>query len=75
MSGWPRIREIIGLLPLAIVLYLVSKIMFDLLSGRPAFWNAENGFITLLWNGCFVLPFLLFGLAVAKQRQKSGTER
>ena len=68
-----RVREILRLLPMALVLFVVSRVLFDLLSLREPFWMTREDTIQMLWSGCFIVPFMLFGLAVARQRQKSGS--
>jgi hypothetical protein len=68
-----RIVEILKLLPMALALFVASRVIFDLLSLREPFWMTREDTIQMLWSGCFIVPFMLFGLAVAKQRQKSGS--
>ena len=67
-----RIREILRLLPAAVVLFVVSRVLFDLLSLHEPFWMSRESVIQTLWSGCFIVPFMLFGLAVARQRQNVG---
>ena len=67
-----RIREIVKLLPMAILLFVVSRFLFDMLSQREPFWMSREDTIQMLWSGCFIIPFMLFGLAVARQRQNLG---
>ncbi len=67
-----RLREILVLLPVAIVLFVVSRVAFDLLAQRDPFWMTRQDTIQMLWSGCFIVPFMLFGLAVARQRQTPG---
>ena len=55
------------------VLFLVgSRILFDLLAGRPQFWSIEGGAESLLWNSLIGGPFIFFALMVAAQRQGIG---
>ena len=68
-----RVREILRLLPMAVGLFVVSRVIFDLLSLREPFWMTREDTIQMLWSGCFLVPFMLVGLAVARQRQKSGS--
>jgi hypothetical protein len=70
MSG--RVGEILRLLPMALGLFVVSRVLFDLLSQREPFWMTREDTIQMLWSGCFIVPFMLFGLAVARQRQNPG---
>jgi hypothetical protein len=70
-----RLREILGLLPASILLFVVSRFLFDLLAGREPFWMTREDTVQLLWSGCFIVPFMLFGLMVARQRQMSGTRQ
>ncbi len=68
----PRAREIVQLLPASIILFFVSRFLFDMLSAREPFWMTREDMIQTLWSGCFIVPFMLFGLMVARQRQNSG---
>jgi hypothetical protein len=68
----PRLRDMLRFLPIALVMYLVSGVLFDLLAGRPQFWTSREAFLTLLWNACFGVPFITFGLMVAASRKPSG---
>jgi len=68
-----RLLEIAKLLPMALALFVVSRVAFDLLSQKPPFWMSRDDAIQTLWSGCFIVPFMLFGLSVAKQRQ-SGSQ-
>ena len=67
-----RVREILRLVPAALVLFVVSRFLFDMLSQREPFWMTREDTIQMLWSGCFIVPFMLFGLMVARQRQNSG---
>jgi len=67
-----KIREIVRLLPMTLVLFVISRVAFDLLSQRPPFWMSNDTIIQTLWSGCFIVPFMLFGLAVARQRHNAG---
>ncbi len=67
-----RVREILGLLPMALALFIISRVAFDLLAQREPFWMSRDSLIQLVWSGCFIVPFMLFGLAVAKQRHNAG---
>ena len=69
-----RFHEILRTLPVAIVLYLLSRVFFDLLSGKPQFWTSEEAFLLLLWNPCFAIPFIVFGLLVAAHRNSPGNK-
>jgi hypothetical protein len=68
----PRLREMLRFLPIAIVLYLLSGVLFNFMAGRPQFWSSEEAFLGLLWNACFGIPFIVFGLMVAASRKSSG---
>ena len=67
-----RLLEMTKLLPMAIALFVISRFLFDMLSQREPFWMAREDTIQMLWSGCFIVPFMLFGLMVARQRQNSG---
>jgi hypothetical protein len=55
-----------------VVILLVSRILFDLLAGRPQFWAIDGGIESLLWNSVIGGPFIFFALLVAAQRQGIG---
>ena len=67
-----RLREMLRLLPMALVLFVASRVIFDLLSLREPFWMTREDTIQMLWSGCFIVPFMLFGLMVARQRANTG---
>ena len=73
MSDVSRFREVARWVPISIVMYLLSGVLFSLLSGRPQFWSSQEAFLQLLWNGCFTVPFIVFGLMVASTRKPPGT--
>ena len=70
-----RLKELARLFPFALMLYLISRVLFDFIAGRPQFWASHDLLMGLLWNACFVVPFILFGLLVAAQRNKTGSDR
>ncbi len=72
MMNHPRFKEVLRFLPVAVLMYLVSRMLFDLLAGKPQFWSSEEAFTLLLWNACFAIPFIVFALMVAAQRKSSG---
>jgi hypothetical protein len=63
-----RPREALRFLPLAIMIFLGSRLLFDLLAQRPMFWSSQESFIAMLWSGLISGPFILFALMVAAQR-------
>ena len=67
-----RLRQLIVFLVMTAVFMLVSRILFDLLAGRPMFWTSEEGMQMLLWHSLVGGPFILFALLVAAQRAGSG---
>ena len=73
MTDTTRLREVVRWLPISIVLYLLSGVLFSLMSGRPQFWTSQEAFMALLWNACFTIPFIVFGLMVASNRKPPGT--
>ena len=72
MSVAQRLRQLIVFLVMTAVFMLVSRILFDLLAGRPMFWTSEEGMQMLLWHSLVGGPFILFALLVAAQRAGSG---
>lgn len=75
MNRADRLRQLVRLLPVAIVLFLVSRVLFDFIAGRPQFWASHDLLLALAWNACFVIPFILFGLLVSAERAKTGRDR
>ena len=65
MSVAQRLRQLIVFLVMTAAFMLVSRIMFDLLAGRPMFWTSQEGIETLLWHSMVGGPFILFALLVA----------
>lgn len=63
-----RAREAMRFLPLAILIFLGSRLLFDLLAQRPMFWASRESFVAMLWSGLISGPFILFALMVAAQR-------
>ncbi len=72
MTDTSRFREVARWIPISIVLYLISGVLFSLISGRPQFWASQEDFLALLWNACFTVPFIVFGLMVAANRKPPG---
>ena len=68
-----RLADIARLAPVALVMFLVSEVLWDLYAGRPPFWSSREAALSLLWSACIIVPFMLFALAVAQQRQKQGS--
>ena len=66
--GASRMRDALRFLPLAIIILLASRVLFDLLAGRPMFWSSHEDFVRLLWSSLIAGPFILFALMVAAQR-------
>ena len=72
MNVAQRLRQLIVFLVMTAVFMLVSRILFDLLAGRPMFWTSEEGMQMLVWHSLVGGPFILFALLVAAQRAGSG---
>lgn len=66
-----RLRDALRFLPLAIILYVASRILFDLLGGRPMFWSSPDEISVFLWKALVFIPVILFALLVAAQRNQS----
>jgi hypothetical protein len=54
------------------VFLLVSRVLFDLLAGRPMFWSSHEQVMGFLWTCLVGGPFILFALLVAAQSKPSG---
>ena len=63
-----RGQEALRFLPLAILIFLGSRLLFDLLAQRPMFWASRESLVAMLWSGLISGPFILFALMVAAQR-------
>lgn len=63
-----RLRDALRFLPLTVIILLTSRLLFDLLAGRPMFWSSKEAWESLLWSGLTAGPFILFALMVAAQR-------
>ncbi len=72
MNLGARLRQLVVFLVMTAVLMVASRILFDLLAGRPMFWASEEGMQLLLWHSLVGGPFILFALLVAAQRAGSG---
>ena len=72
MNAAARLRQLVVFLVFTAVLMVVSRVLFDLLAGRPMFWTSEEGMQMLLWHSLVGGPFILFALLVAAQRTGSG---
>ncbi len=75
MNRADRLLQLARLLPVAIILYLLSRVLFDFIAGRPQFWASHDLLVGLGWNACFVIPFIVFGLLVATERAKTGRDQ
>ncbi len=72
MTVAQRLRQLIVFLVMTAVLMVASRILFDLLAGRPMFWSSDEGMQMLVWHSLVGGPFILFALLVAAQRAGSG---
>ena len=72
MNPAKRIEHLAAYLAMTVFILLASRILFDLLSGRPMFWSTQDQLMTFLWHCLIGGPFILFALIVAAQRNQSG---
>ena len=72
MTFTSRTQQFVVYFIWTIVFLVGSRILFDLLAGRPQFWATEGGVETLLWNSLIGGPFIFFALMVSAQRQGIG---
>ena len=72
MNLTARLQQLVLFLGMTMALLVVSRILFDLLAGRPMFWTSQEGVETLLWNSLIGGPFIFFALMVSAQRTGSG---
>jgi len=66
-----RLRDAVRFLPMAIILFVVSRVLFDLLAGRSMFWSTSEELEAFLWKALLFIPVILFALLVAAQRNQS----
>ncbi|MDB5595953.1 MAG: hypothetical protein JWM36_2914 [Hyphomicrobiales bacterium] len=66
-----RLRDAVKMLPLALLILFASRVLFDLLAGRPMFWSSMEVWEAFLWNSLITGPFILFALMVAAQRNSN----
>lgn len=74
MSLSDRLRQLAVYLVVAAVVLVVSRVLFDLLAGRPVFWSSREGVIGFLWTCLVGGPFILFALLVAAQTRPTGKQ-
>jgi hypothetical protein len=72
MTFTSRTQQFVVYFIWTIIFLLVSRILFDMLAGRPQFWTIDGGFESLLWNALIGGPFIFYALLVAAQRQGIG---
>ena len=70
MSVSERIRQILKVLPTAIVLWLGSRVLFDFITRKPMFWSSKEAMAELAWNGALFVPVMVFILILAVHKYK-----
>ena len=74
MNPSGRFQQLAWFLALTAVFLLVSRVLFDLLAGRPPFWSTHDQIIGFLWTCLVGGPFILFALMVAAQTRTPGKQ-
>ena len=69
-----RFQQLARFLAMTAVFLLVSRVLFDLLAGRPPFWSTHDLIVGFLWTCLVGGPFILFALLVAAQGKTSGKQ-
>ena len=67
-----RLQSLAWYLVVTAIFLLVSRVLFDLLAGRPPFWSTHESVMGFLWTCLVGGPFILFALLVATQSKPSG---
>ena len=75
MSFGERIRQIIRVLPTAIVLWIASRVFFDLITRKPMFWSSKETWAELAWNGAVFVPLMIFILIISVQKFKPEADK
>ena len=69
-----RLRQLGWYLALTAIFLVVSRVLFDLLAGRPPFWSSHDLIVGFLWTCLVGGPFILFALMVAAQTRTPGKQ-
>lgn len=69
-----RLRELLRVLPTAIVLWVGSRFVFDLITSKPQFWTSRERFVEFLWNGAVFLPLMVFILLIVIKQYDTGNK-
>jgi hypothetical protein len=70
-----RLRQVIRVLPTAIVLWLGSRVFFDFVTRKPMFWSSKETWAELAWNGALFVPVMVFILVLAVHKYKPETNK
>ena len=70
MSLGDRIRQIVRVLPTAIVLWIGSRVLFDFFTRKPMFWSSKETMAEMAWNGALFVPVMVFILILAVHKYK-----
>lgn len=68
-----RLRQVVRVLPTALVLWLGSRVFFDFVTRKPMFWTSKETWTELAWNGAFFVPLMVFVLVFAVNKYKTGS--
>ena len=67
-----RFRDIVRVLPAAIVLWVGSRFVMDLVTITPQFWTSRERFEAFLQNGVIFVPLMVFILLLVVRRYGAG---
>lgn len=70
-----RLRQILRVLPTAIVLWIGSRVFFDFITRKPMFWSSKETWAELAWNGAIFVPLMIFILIFATQKYKTDSKQ
>ena len=71
MTLGERIKQIIRVLPFAIVLWLGSHVIFGFITRKPPFWYSKETWAELAWNGAIFVPVMIFILIFAVKKNQT----
>ncbi len=71
MTVSERIRQIIRVLPTAIVLWIGSHMLFGFITRKPPFWSSKEALAELAWNGAIFVPLMIFILVLSVKKYQS----
>ena len=69
-----RVRQIVRVLPMALVLWLGSRVFFDFVTRQPMFWSSKETLAALALNGALFVPLMVFVLVLVMHKYNPETK-